>query len=194
MEHQIKYKAHPRAMIWIPLLHGATFLSLSFGLRDLIGFIPGGQHDFRTGTNPEIGESGFLWLSNLLLPDTTYGLPIMMFMSSLAAIETQSLRQTEQNILSRIGLNVFRLMSIYVAVLSGYVPSGLAVYWCSSNVAALAQILFQMSPTYRRLFRLPKTKMDSDTPYRDMGKEAQKRLNKRFRKNNVKAQENEGGS
>ena len=61
-------------------------------------------------------------------------------------------------------------------------------------MAVLAQILFQMSPTYRRLFRLPKTKKDSDTPYRDMGKEAKDRFNKRFRRKQVKGQEIESSS
>lgn len=44
----------------------------------------------------------------------------------------------------------------------------MALYWLSSSLVGLCHNLLLRSPTFRRLCCIPRTKSDSDTPYRDM--------------------------
>lgn len=44
----------------------------------------------------------------------------------------------------------------------------MALYWLSSSFMGLSHNLLLRSPTFRRLCCIPRTKSDSDTPYRDI--------------------------
>lgn len=44
----------------------------------------------------------------------------------------------------------------------------MALYWLSSSFVGLSHNLLLRSPTFRRLCCIPRTKSDSDTPYRDI--------------------------
>lgn len=47
-------------------------------------------------------------------------------------------------------------------------PSALALYWATSGVVGVGMNLLLLSPTYRKLVKIPKISKDSETPYVDL--------------------------
>lgn len=59
-------------------------------------------------------------------------------------------------------LHLGRLNSVFVSLQS------MALYWLSSSFVGLSHNLLLRSPTFRRLCRIPRTKSESETPYKDI--------------------------
>ncbi|OBS80192.1 hypothetical protein A6R68_21605 [Neotoma lepida] len=61
-----------------------------------------------------------------------------------------------------------RAISVLMIPIAATVPSSLVLYWLCSSVMGLSQNLLLRSPGFRRLCRIPPTKSDSETPYKDL--------------------------
>ncbi|KAJ6660578.1 hypothetical protein lerEdw1_017575 [Lerista edwardsae] len=79
-----------------------------------------------------------------------------------------ALRKTELSRIQKYATNFFRGVSLLMIPVAATVPSVIALYWVSSSFMGLSHNLLLRSPTFRRLCRIPRTKSDSDTPYRDI--------------------------
>ncbi|MDI3533966.1 MAG: YidC/Oxa1 family rane protein insertase [Thermosediminibacterales bacterium] len=129
MELYRKNNVNPAAGC-LPLLIQFPFLIALFRLLQ--------QYDF--------GEAGFLWISNLGAPDTTYILPILAGLTTYISSKMASPDSSQQT------MTIF--MSVFIAWMSTRFASGLALYWVVSNIFQLLQQIFVTRP-------FPRTKEES---------------------------------
>ncbi|KAM5193255.1 cytochrome c oxidase assembly protein COX18, mitochondrial isoform 1-T2 [Mantella aurantiaca] len=116
----------------------------------------------------QLQEGGALWFPDLTVPDSTWILPLSLGFINLLLIEMFALRKLEVSKFQRYITNFLRTLSVVMIPITASVPSCMALYWVSSSCVGLTHNLLLRSPTIRRLFRVPRTKADSDTPYKDL--------------------------
>ncbi|XP_070582488.1 cytochrome c oxidase assembly protein COX18, mitochondrial [Erythrolamprus reginae] len=164
-ELYIRDNCHPfktTLIIWVQLpvwvFVSVALRNLSIGRGDSEGLLI--QEQFSTG--------GLLWFKDLTLPDSTWILPITLGLLNLLIVEIFSLRKTEPSRFWKYATNFFRVVSLLMIPIASNVPSVLALYWVASSFMGLSHNLLLRSPAFCKLCRLPWTKSDSDTPYKDI--------------------------
>ncbi|XP_063043807.1 cytochrome c oxidase assembly protein COX18, mitochondrial isoform X2 [Engraulis encrasicolus] len=162
-ELYIRDNCHPfkaSVIVWVQI---PMWVCVSLALRNLS---LGNTH------TPEVFQQltagGALWFSDLTMPDSLWILPITLGVTNLLITEIFALRRSEMTRVQRIVTNVIRGVSLVMIPLAATVPSSMALYWCGSSVVGLGHNLLLRSPGFRRLLRIPATRADSDTPYRDL--------------------------
>ncbi|KAM4809862.1 cytochrome c oxidase assembly protein COX18, mitochondrial [Rhinophrynus dorsalis] len=116
----------------------------------------------------QLAEGGALWFPDLTLPDSTWILPVSLGLVNLLIVEMFALRKIELSRFQKIITNCIRGISVLMIPIAATVPSSMALYWFSSSCVGLAHNLLLRSPALRRVFRIPRSKSDSDTPYKDI--------------------------
>ncbi|XP_077332565.1 cytochrome c oxidase assembly protein COX18, mitochondrial isoform X2 [Lithobates pipiens] len=116
----------------------------------------------------QLQEGGALWFPDLTVPDSTWILPISLGLINLLIVEIFSLRKTELSKFQRYLSNFIRAVSVVMIPIAASVPSCMALYWVSSSLVGLSHNLLLKSPAVQRIFRVPRTKAYSDTPYKDL--------------------------
>uniref|UniRef100_A0A8C8VIL2 Cytochrome c oxidase assembly factor COX18 n=1 Tax=Pelusios castaneus TaxID=367368 RepID=A0A8C8VIL2_9SAUR len=116
----------------------------------------------------QLSTGGTLWFTNLTIPDSTWILPVSLGLLNLLIVEIFSLQKLELSRFQRYATNLTRVISVVMILIAATVPSSMALYWFSSSFMGLSHNLLLRSPAFRRLCRIPRTKSDSDTPYRDI--------------------------
>ncbi|XP_062431037.1 cytochrome c oxidase assembly protein COX18, mitochondrial [Rhea pennata] len=123
-------------------------------------------------TNLEVQEQfstgGTLWFTDLTAPDSTWILPVSLGLINLLIVEIFALQKLKATRFQKLAANFIRVVSVVMIPVAATVPSSMALYWLSSSFMGLSHNLLLRSPTFRRLCRIPNTKSDSDTPYRDI--------------------------
>ncbi|XP_075006515.1 cytochrome c oxidase assembly protein COX18, mitochondrial isoform X1 [Calonectris borealis] len=123
-------------------------------------------------TDSEVQEQfsagGALWFTDLTAPDSTWILPVSLGLMNLLIVEIFALQKMEVSRFQKLATNFFRVVSVVMIPVAASVPSSMALYWLSSSFMGLSHNLLLRSPTFRRLCCIPRTKSDSDTPYRDI--------------------------
>lgn len=166
-ELYVRDNCHPfkaSLLIWIQI---PVWVFVSIALRN---FSIGRAASASEGVSIEeqLSTGGTLWFTDLTVPDTTWILPITLGLLNLLIVEIFALRKTELSRIQKYATNFFRGVSLLMIPVASTVPSAMALYWVSSSFMGLSHNLLLRSPTFRRLCRIPPTKSDSDTPYRDI--------------------------
>ncbi|XP_054248338.1 cytochrome c oxidase assembly protein COX18, mitochondrial [Indicator indicator] len=121
---------------------------------------------------PEVQEQlsagGALWFTDLTAPDSTWILPVSLGLVNLLLVEIFASQKMEASRLQKLATNFFRVVSVVMIPVAATVPSSMALYWLSSSLVGLSHNLLLRSPAFRRLCLIPRTKSESDTPYRDI--------------------------
>ncbi|XP_052005823.1 cytochrome c oxidase assembly protein COX18, mitochondrial isoform X1 [Xyrauchen texanus] len=161
-ELYVRDNCHPfkaSLLIWVQL---PMWVCLSLALRNLslgMGHVPLAS-DLATG--------GDLWFSDLTLPDSTWIMPVSLGLINLLITEIFALRQLEPSKFQKYVTNFIRGISLVMIPIAATVPSSMALYWLSSSCVGLGHNLLMRSPRFRRVCRIPPTRSDSDTPYKDI--------------------------
>ncbi|XP_039921741.1 cytochrome c oxidase assembly protein COX18, mitochondrial [Hirundo rustica] len=117
----------------------------------------------------QFSSGGALWFPDLTAPDSTWILPVSLGLVNLLVVEIfASQKKMPISRFQKLVTNFFRTMSVVMIPIAAAVPSSMALYWLSSSLVGLSHNLLLRSPTFRRLCCIPRTKSDSDTPYRDI--------------------------
>ncbi|KAM4709852.1 cytochrome c oxidase assembly protein COX18, mitochondrial [Discoglossus pictus] len=158
----VRDNCHPfkaSLLIWIQI---PMWICVSFALRNfsLVGTDEAVQRQLEDG--------GALWFPDLTVPDATWILPVSLGIINLVIVEIFALRKTELTRFQKIITNFIRGVSVLMIPIAASVPSSMALYWFSSSCVGLTHNLLLRSPALRRLCRIPRTKSDSDTPYKDI--------------------------
>ncbi|XP_068259943.1 cytochrome c oxidase assembly protein COX18, mitochondrial [Nyctibius grandis] len=123
-------------------------------------------------TDPQVQEAfsagGALWFTDLTAPDSTWILPVSLGLVNLLILEIFASQKMGVSRFQKLATNFFRVVSVVMIPVAATVPSSMALYWLSSSVVGLSHNLLLRSPTFRRLCCIPRTRSDSDTPYRDI--------------------------
>ncbi|XP_028816242.1 cytochrome c oxidase assembly protein COX18, mitochondrial [Denticeps clupeoides] len=162
-ELYVRENCHPfkaSLLVWVQL---PMWVCVTLALRNLS---LGAAHS--PPVYEDLAVGGALWFSDLTLPDSTWLLPISLGLVNLLITEIFALRRIQASKFQRYVTHFIRGISLLMVPIAATVPSSMAVYWLSSSVIGLGHNLLVCSPRFRRLCRLPPTRVDSDTPYRDL--------------------------
>ncbi|XP_064199970.1 cytochrome c oxidase assembly protein COX18, mitochondrial isoform X1 [Anguilla rostrata] len=163
-ELYVRDNCHPfkaSLLVWVQL---PMWVCLSLALRNLSL----GTSDSTQALQGELAVGGALWFPDLTLPDSTWVMPVCLGLANLLSVEIFALRRLEASKLQKYMTNFIRGISLVMIPLAATVPSSMALYWLSSSCVGLFHNLLLRSPRFRRLCRIPPTRSDSDTPYRDI--------------------------
>ncbi|KAM9236923.1 cytochrome c oxidase assembly protein COX18, mitochondrial [Leptosomus discolor] len=116
----------------------------------------------------QFSAGGTLWFTDLTAPDSTWILPVSLGLVNLLIVEIFASQKMKVSTFQKLATNFFRVVSVVMIPVAASVPSSMALYWLSSSFVGLSHNLLLRSPAFRRLCCIPRTKSDSDTPYRDI--------------------------
>ncbi|ODV75806.1 membrane insertase COX18 CYBJADRAFT_165209 [Cyberlindnera jadinii NRRL Y-1542] len=141
------YKDH-NCQMWknliLPGVQIPLWIAMSATFRDLTGWTDITSNPM----DPALTTEGFLWVSDLTLSDPLAILPIVLGTLALTNVEwnakTYSLQNTHVRRSLRITplesiLNISRFGTVFLMAIATQAPSGLALYWISSNAFSLTQ-------------------------------------------------------
>lgn len=116
----------------------------------------------------QLANDGILWFRDLTALDSTWILPISVGVTNLLIVEIFALQKTGMSRFQTYITYFVRAVSVLMIPVAATVPSSIVLYWLCSSFMGLSQNLLLRSPRFRRLCRIPLTKSDSDTPYKDL--------------------------
>ncbi|KAL9650216.1 hypothetical protein ABK040_014872 [Willaertia magna] len=135
-------KCHPFFNILSPLVMAPMFLSVFVSVERICLHDPGCR-----------GAGGTLWFEDLGSIDPTWTLPVFSAVSWLITVEmgaaeprTETMRQVR---------SVLRFVAAVMVPITAALPSGVFVYWITSNCFTMAQIYIMRIPAVRRFFKIP---------------------------------------
>uniref|UniRef100_A0A672KPD5 Cytochrome c oxidase assembly factor COX18 n=1 Tax=Sinocyclocheilus grahami TaxID=75366 RepID=A0A672KPD5_SINGR len=155
-ELYVRDNCHPfkaSLLIWVQL---PMWVCFSLALRNLslgMGHVPLG---------------GALWFPDLTLPDSTWIMPVSLGLINLLITEIFALRQLDPSKFQKYVTNFIRGISLVMIPIAATVPSSMSLYWLSSSCVGLAHNLLLRSSHFRGICRIPPTRSDSETPYKDI--------------------------
>ncbi|CAN2388988.1 membrane insertase activity [Pristimantis euphronides] len=165
-ELYIRDNCHPFKASLIMWIQIPMWIFMSLALRNFSFNTSGSDTD--SLVHEQLKNGGTLWFADLTMPDSTWILPVFLGVLNLLIVEMFALRTIKVSRLNKIMTNAIRGISIVMIPIAASVPSSMALYWTTSSLVGLAHNLLLRSPAVRRLFRIPQTKMDSETPYKDL--------------------------
>ncbi|KTF81136.1 hypothetical protein cypCar_00005244 [Cyprinus carpio] len=163
-ELYVRDNCHPfkaSLLIWVQL---PMWVCLSLALRNLsleMGHVP-------LASDAGLATGGALWFPDLTLPDSTWIVPVFLGLINLLITEIFALRQLEPSKFQKFVTNFIRGISLVMIPIAATVPSSMSLYWLCSSCVGLAHNLLLRSPRFRGVCRIPPTRSDSETPYKDI--------------------------
>ncbi|KFO20595.1 Mitochondrial inner membrane protein COX18 [Fukomys damarensis] len=164
-ELYVRDNCHPfkaTVLIWIQL---PMWIFMSVALRNLS---TGATHSEGFSVQEQLATGGVLWFPDLTALDSTWILPVSVGVVNLLIVEIFALQRRGMSHFQRCITYFVRAVSVLMIPIAATVPSSIALYWLCSSLMGLAQNLLLRSPRFRQLCRIPSTKSDSDTPYKDL--------------------------
>ncbi|XP_044132925.1 cytochrome c oxidase assembly protein COX18, mitochondrial [Bufo gargarizans] len=165
-ELYVRDNCHPFKASLIMWIQIPLWIFVSLALRNFSFNTSGSNADELV--HKQLQNGGALWFPDLTMPDSTWILPVLLGSINLLLVEMFALRTMELSRFQKYLTNIIRGISIIMIPVAASVPSSMALYWVSSSFVGLVHNLFLRSPAVRRLFRIPRTKSDSDNPYKDL--------------------------
>ncbi|KAI5623105.1 mitochondrial inner membrane protein COX18, partial [Silurus asotus] len=163
-ELYVRDNCHPfkaSLLVWVQL---PMWVCVSLSLRNLSV----GLEHVPAGLQQQLAAGGALWFPDLTIPDSTWIIPVSLGLINLLITEVYALSKLEQSTFQKCVTNFIRGISLVMIPLAATVPSSMALYWLSSSCIGLAHNLLLRSPRFRSLCRIPPSRSDSPTPYRDI--------------------------
>ncbi|GAB1608497.1 cytochrome c oxidase assembly protein COX18, mitochondrial-like [Argonauta hians] len=164
----IRDNCHPfkaSLLVWIQI---PMWFSLSFALRYMSDFTPGSNQAVNDLHQPGLATEGILWFPNMILPDSTWILPIALGLLNLSIIEMYALQVKNSSKFSKIVTNVVRVLSVIMIPIGASVPSCMCWYWTCSSLYGLLQNLVLKFPKVKRTLKIPETPNESKQPIQDL--------------------------
>eukprot|EP01027_Heterolobosea_sp_BB2_P001830 GEZU01002740.1.p2 GENE.GEZU01002740.1~~GEZU01002740.1.p2 ORF type:complete len:264 (-),score=64.49 GEZU01002740.1:107-898(-) len=145
-----QHRVSPFANIISPLVMAPMFLSVFLAVERTVL------------SNPTCASGGLLWFHNLSIADVTFTLP---FLSALTWIITIEIGAAEARTPFMNGvINVTRFLAAAMVPVTQFLPSGVFVYWVTSNLFTLGQMLTLRNEKVRRLLDIPPLKKLNTKP------------------------------
>nr|XP_003414205.2 mitochondrial inner membrane protein COX18 [Loxodonta africana] len=164
-ELYVRDNCHPfkaTVLVWIQF---PTWIFISVALRN---FSMGAAHSEGFSVQEQLATGGVLWFPDLTALDSTWILPISVGVINLLIVEIFALQKIGISHFQKYVTYFVRGISVLMIPVAATVPSSVVLYWLCSSFMGLSQNLLLLSPGFRRLCRIPLTKSDSDTPYKDL--------------------------
>ncbi|XP_045388414.1 cytochrome c oxidase assembly protein COX18, mitochondrial isoform X2 [Lemur catta] len=164
-ELYIRDNCHPfkaTVLVWIQL---PMWIFMSVALRN---FSTGATNSEGFSVQEQLATGGVLWFPDLTALDSTWILPVSVGVVNLLIVEIFALQKIGMSRFQTYITYFVRVVSLLMIPIAATVPSSIALYWLCSSLMGLSQNLLLRSPGFRQLCRIPLTKSDSKTPYKDL--------------------------
>ncbi|XP_061276427.1 cytochrome c oxidase assembly protein COX18, mitochondrial isoform X1 [Bos javanicus] len=165
-ELYVRDNCHPfkaTVLVWIQL---PMWIFMSVALRN---FSTGAAHsEAGFSVQEQLTAGGVLWFHDLTALDSTWILPVSVGVINLLIVEIFALQKLGKSRFQTYITHFVRAVSVLMIPVAATVPSSIVLYWLCSSFVGLSQNLLLRSPGFRQLCRIPLTKLDSDTPYKDL--------------------------
>ncbi|KAG2235162.1 hypothetical protein INT48_003506 [Thamnidium elegans] len=139
-----KNDCHPMKSMGLPLIQMPVMISFFMAIRSMAEVpVPG------------LSDEGILWFQNLAEKDPYYILPVVSAAGVMAVLEAGT-EAGASNPQSKGMKNVFRGLTLVMIPFTAWMPSGVFVYWVTSNFFSIGQILALKNPAVRSVFNIPK--------------------------------------
>lgn len=165
-ELYVRDNCHPfkaTVLVWVQL---PMWVFISVALRNLS---TGATHsDAGISVQDQLAAGGTLWFPDLTAVDSTWILPVSVGVVNLLIVEIFALQKIGKSRFQMYVTNFVRAVSVLMVPVAATVPSALVLYWLCSSLMGLSQNLLLRSPGFRQLCRIPPSRSDSETPYRDL--------------------------
>ncbi|EEH56601.1 cytochrome oxidase biogenesis family, partial [Micromonas pusilla CCMP1545] len=138
-----KHDVHPAKMLAPLLFQAPVFISFYFAISRMAEGLP------------SMRDGGFAWFQDLSIADPTFALPIISSLTFLAAVEFAPQNpavKSSQREMTKWGL---RALGVAMVPLTASFPSGVFVYWITSNVFSFAQTVLLRVPFAKRAMGIP---------------------------------------
>ncbi|XP_074645694.1 mitochondrial inner membrane protein OXA1L-like isoform X2 [Tubulanus polymorphus] len=142
MTYMSKHRIQPFKNMLVPMAQVPVFLSVFMGLRKMAN-LP--VASMTTG--------GILWFTDLTLADNWYGMPLITMATFLLTIEVgvDGVRASSQTHAMKW---ILRAMPIFILPMISNFPAAMLVYWLTSNMFSLTQVVFLKIPKVRSFFKI----------------------------------------
>ncbi|XP_036057506.1 cytochrome c oxidase assembly protein COX18, mitochondrial isoform X2 [Onychomys torridus] len=164
-ELYVRDNCHPfkaSVLVWVQL---PMWVFISIALRN---FSTGAAHSAGASVQEQLAAGGALWFPDLTAVDSTWILPVSVGVVNLLIVEIFALQKLGMSRFQMYVTHFVRAVSVLMIPIAATVPSSLVLYWLCSSLMGLSQNLLLRSPGFRQLCRIPPTKSDSETPYKDL--------------------------
>ncbi|XP_036783427.2 cytochrome c oxidase assembly protein COX18, mitochondrial isoform X2 [Manis pentadactyla] len=164
-ELYVRDNCHPfkaTVLVWIQL---PMWIFMSVALRN---FSTGTTHSEGFSVQEQLATDGVLWFPDLTALDSTWILPVSVGVINLLIVEIFALQKIGMSHFQTYITYFVRAVCVLMIPIAATVPSSIVLYWLCSSFMGLSQNLLLRSPRFRQLCRIPLTKSDSDTPYKDL--------------------------
>ncbi|KAK2506098.1 hypothetical protein MC885_008522 [Smutsia gigantea] len=164
-ELYVRDNCHPfkaTVLVWIQL---PMWIFMSVALRN---FSTGTTHSEGFSVQEQLATDGVLWFPDLTALDSTWILPVSVGVINLLIVEIFALQKIGMSHFQTYITYFVRAVCVLMIPIAATVPSSIVLYWLCSSFMGLSQNLLLRSPRCRQLCRIPLTKSDSDTPYKDL--------------------------
>lgn len=165
-ELYVRDNCHPfkaTVLVWIQV---PMWIFMSVALRNLSTGAARAEAGF--SVQEQLATGGALWFPDLTALDSTWILPVSVGVINLLIIEIFALQKIGMSRFQTYATYFVRAVSLLMIPVAATVPSSIVLYWLCSSFMGLSQNLLLRSPRFRQLCRIPSTKADSDTPYKDL--------------------------
>ncbi|RCH97737.1 Mitochondrial inner membrane protein oxa1l [Rhizopus azygosporus] len=134
---------HPMKSLGLPMIQMPVMISFFMAIRSMAEVpVPG------------LTNEGLLWFTDLSAKDPYYILPAISAAGMMAILEAGT-ETGAANPQSKGMKNVFRVLSLAVVPFTAWMPSGVFVYWITSNLFSIGQILTLKAPSVRKALNIP---------------------------------------
>ena len=135
---------HPMKSMGLPLIQMPVMISFFMAIRGMAELpVPG------------LSNEGLLWFQDLAEKDPYYILPVVSAAGVMAVLEAGT-EAGAANPQSKGMKNVFRALTLVMVPFTAWMPSGVFVYWITSNFFSIGQILALKNPSIRSALNIPK--------------------------------------
>ncbi|XP_008524673.2 cytochrome c oxidase assembly protein COX18, mitochondrial isoform X2 [Equus przewalskii] len=164
-ELYVRDNCHPfkaTVLVWIQL---PMWIFMSIALRN---FSTGAARSEGFSVQEQLASGGVLWFRDLTALDSTWILPVSVGVINLLIVEIFALQKIGMSRFQTYITHFVRAVSVLIIPVAATLPSSIVLYWLCSSFMGLSQNLLLRSPRFRQICRIPLTKSDSDTPYKDL--------------------------
>ncbi|XP_046513548.1 cytochrome c oxidase assembly protein COX18, mitochondrial isoform X2 [Equus quagga] len=165
-ELYVRDNCHPfkaTVLVWIQL---PMWIFMSIALRNFSTGAARSEAGF--SVQEQLASGGVLWFRDLTALDSTWILPVSVGVINLLIVEIFALQKIGMSRFQTYITHFVRAVSVLIIPVAATLPSSIVLYWLCSSFMGLSQNLLLRSPRFRQLCRIPLTKSDSDTPYKDL--------------------------
>lgn len=127
----------------LPLTQAPIFISFFIALREMANL-----------PVPSLQTGGLWWFQDLTLSDPTYILPLVVTATMWGVLELGAETGMQSSDLQWMR-NFIRLMPLAVLPITIHFPSAVFMYWFSSNMFSLGQVLCLRIPAVRTVLKIP---------------------------------------